>query len=177
MDGKYSVWLCVKHDLLTCCTARCLAARSSHRAFSGWSAHCSLQGPTPDVRPATPATATPWMWMNICVHTVSLVTCFSQWTPAKFFTISTLSNLIAELSLSTMLHVISARCVAPWPFERRLWRQFEVQWGGCKKNSNCTCKCHHHHYYYHYYFHHHHHHHHHDVESSEQVCPWDVRGC
>ena len=61
--------------------------------------------------------------------------------------ISTLSNLIAELSLRTKwhvtwhLHAISARCVArdlhtaaPGPLERTCWRQFVALWGDCKKS-------------------------------------------
>ena len=61
--------------------------------------------------------------------------------------ISTLSNLIAELSLRTKwhvtwhLHVISVRCVArdlhtiaPGPLERTCWRQFAALWGDCKKS-------------------------------------------
>ena len=61
--------------------------------------------------------------------------------------ISTLSNLIVELSLRTKwhvtwhLHVISARCVArdlhtiaPGPLERTCWRQFAALWGDCKKS-------------------------------------------
>ena len=61
--------------------------------------------------------------------------------------ISTLSNLIAELSLRTKwhitwhLHVISARSVArdlhtvaPGLLERTCWRQFTALWGDCKKS-------------------------------------------
>ena len=66
---------------------------------------------------------------------------------AQINAISTLSNLIAELSLRTKwhvtwhLHVISARCVArdlhtvaPGPLERTCWRQFAALWGDCKKS-------------------------------------------
>ena len=62
-------------------------------------------------------------------------------------TISTLSNLIADLSLCTKwhitwhLHVISARCVArdlhtvvPGPLEHTCCRQFTALWGDCKKS-------------------------------------------
>ena len=65
----------------------------------------------------------------------------------RFNAISTLSNLIAELSLRTKwhvtwhLHVISARCVArdlhtvaPGPLERTCWRQFAALWRDCKKS-------------------------------------------
>ena len=65
------------------------------------------------------------------------VSWFSQQNKAQINAISTLSNLIAELSLRTKwhvtghLHVISARCVArdlhtvaPGPLERTCWRQF-----------------------------------------------------
>ena len=68
--------------------------------------------------------------------------------------ISTLSNLIAELSLCTKwhvtwhLHVMSARCVArdlhtvaPGPLERTCWRQFAALWGDCKKISNSAFGC------------------------------------
>ena len=60
---------------------------------------------------------------------------------------STLPNLIAELSLrfkwhvTWHLHVISARCVArdlhtvaSEPLERTCWRQFAALWGDCKKS-------------------------------------------
>ena len=61
------------------------------------------------------------------------------------FGISTLSNLIAELSLCIMAHdmllVMSARCVArdlhtiaPRPLEHACWREFAAQWGDCKKS-------------------------------------------
>ena len=73
----------------------------------------------------------------------SSVQWFSQQNKAQINAISTLSNLIAELSLRTKwhvtwhLHVISARCVArdvltiaPGPLE--LWRQFAALWGDCK---------------------------------------------
>ena len=66
---------------------------------------------------------------------------------AQINAISTLSNLIAKLSLRTKwhvtwhLHVISARCVArdlhtiaPGPLERTCWRQFAALWGDCKKS-------------------------------------------
>ena len=66
---------------------------------------------------------------------------------AQINAISTLSNLIAELSLRTKwyvawhLHVISARCVArdlrtiaPGPLERACWRQFAALWRDCKKS-------------------------------------------
>ena len=53
----------------------------------------------------------------------------------------TLSSLIAELSLRTKWHVISARCVArdlhmiaPGPLERTYWKQFAALWGDCKKS-------------------------------------------
>ena len=68
---------------------------------------------------------------------------------AQINAISTLSNLIAELSLRTKwhvtwhLHVISARCVArdlhtvaPGPLERACWRQFAALWGNSKKSPN-----------------------------------------
>ena len=67
---------------------------------------------------------------------------------AQINAISTLSNLIAELSLRTKwhatwhLHVISVQCVAgdlhmivPRPLERACWRQFRVLWGDCKKSQ------------------------------------------
>ena len=62
---------------------------------------------------------------------------------AQINAISTLSSLIAELSLRTKwhvtwhLHVISARdlhTVAPGPLERTCWRQFAALWGDCKKS-------------------------------------------
>ena len=69
-----------------------------------------------------------------------------KWSSNKY-AISTLSNLIAELSLHTKwqvtwhLHVISAWCVArdlhttaPGPFECTCWRQFTALWGDCKKS-------------------------------------------
>ena len=65
---------------------------------------------------------------------------FSQWNKAKINAMSTLSKLIAELSLHTKWY--TAGCtwwvldvlyvIAPGPLERMCWRQFAVQWGDGK---------------------------------------------
>ena len=57
---------------------------------------------------------------------------------AQINAISTLSNLIAELSLRTKWHVTwcvarDLHTIAPGPLERTCWRQFAALWGNCKK--------------------------------------------
>ena len=69
---------------------------------------------------------------------------FSQWKKAQMNAISTLSNLIVELSLHTTWHVkwhvasdkrwMCCTYFAPGPLGCTCWRRFTAQWGDCKKS-------------------------------------------